>query len=279
MKTKIFSLFACALALSAQTAFAVIGTESGGGGNGYAAEFVRLASFGLDSLARQGDEVINSQRVDLSAMGRALLTANIQFTKQDLILNGKRVHAINEPAKGLITVNETSWKSLDDSTKMQLAFHELWGLSFHDHKDDSYVFSTAMVARIRDAGFTNPSKVIALLTNNQNGRGQTFRAILVRQGAETRSNLSVIFQKLQQVNDTLDIITSNVVYKPSELPYGADTVVQNLRLSYDNDGEAFVFEVEPMTTLAPKLTCKFVLPEPPATEELSKQNLNCVVTK
>ena len=102
-----------------------------------------LQSLELDS------PVVNGRSIDYKSMQNSLKTVQICVVQQPLFVDDKAVDAVNEPSKRLVTINKDGWQALDFFGRHQLCLHELWGLSFHDHADDDYSYSTQMITRLR----------------------------------------------------------------------------------------------------------------------------------
>ena len=259
-----------------------VGTDSsGGGGNGTTAEFVELVSNGLHALANRGVVEVNGRTIDFALMALKLRDAKILTSNEPLSLNGANVNAINYPETGEIVIDAKAWARLKTPTKLQLALHELWGLAYHDGQDDRYQFSKGLKQIIVDAGFESPGRITSIVTSNQDGRAQTFRAIISRRGGQTRSNLDLIFQKIKSIEvngKSVDLVTSSVVYTPTDFPYGEDSVIENMTWGRSANGPnpAFRFELSSMSGVGVKTSMvSFELPEHPAHEEIRKQDMFC----
>lgn len=122
-----------------------------GGGNGGPAKIVRITAAGLDALADHGEIVINGRKIDIQAMQEALATLKeIRPTDEKLpAVNGKPVCLINHPGAKALDMNVPCFEAYDEDTKLQMGFHEVWGLAFADHQDDTYYYSAKLVQRAR----------------------------------------------------------------------------------------------------------------------------------
>jgi len=153
MKSLLLALMTAASLIPSAAFPAHDGSESSsGGGPGIAAEFVRLSTFSLRALATVTPIRIQNRTVDLKAMESVLPKLDIRPTKDTLKIDGKIVDAINHPDDDSIDINIAGWEKRSDDTKLQLAIHEIWGLAFHDHQDDSFLYSTEMVKQVRTTG-------------------------------------------------------------------------------------------------------------------------------
>jgi hypothetical protein len=118
-------------------------------------------------------------------------------------------------------------------------------------------------------------RVIAVAVNGQDGRGNQFRASLIRRGGESTSNLSIVLEQINYASGDAGTVISQLVVSPGQLKYGADTVVADLRLNSDGDG--FSFTEAPMSTIGHVYSCIFRLPEEPVygAQALKLTDLSC----
>jgi hypothetical protein len=112
-------------------------------------QFRLLCQSSLAFLEQASPLIISGRTIDLGAMKSALQNVRIEWTDKKLEVNGSAVDAINTPSQNLITLNRSSWDHIEQFSKTQLCLHELWGLTFHDHQDDRYLFSSQMVNNLR----------------------------------------------------------------------------------------------------------------------------------
>lgn len=251
MKLKISAL---ALVLASSLGF-VGGESSGGGGNSAAAEFNDIAIWTLNSLSDRGDIEIQGRKIDVHAMSRMIFDSKVQATKEQLILNGIPVHAINYPDQKLIVLNEDNWKSLGQKAKMQLCLHEYWGLTFADHADDNYVISSALADLVLATSFKNPSQIVSAVSTDTDLGGRTSRAMVLRKRTKTDFTYELVIETITDYDEVDSVITSHVVYALKDLPVKAQWGIQNLRLS----DKGFEFELN--YYLPEQVTCQYALPK------------------
>jgi hypothetical protein len=141
-----------------------------GGGNGSPAKIVRITATGLDALADQGDIVINGRKIDIKAMQDALANLKeIRPTDKELpAVNGKPVCLINHPGAKALDMNVPCFDSYDEDTKLQMGFHEVWGLAFNDKQDDTYFFSAKLVQKVKNRGPASEVAVSEIVRMNGN---------------------------------------------------------------------------------------------------------------
>ncbi|HWU43148.1 MAG TPA: hypothetical protein VN132_06910, partial [Bdellovibrio sp.] len=101
------------------------------------------------------------EKIDLEAFRDFILTTEVVFTHDDLLLNGSRKEAINYPLKRQIYINIGDWDQLlrEPNLRAALVLHEFLGLMTID--DAGYELSSTI---LNSAGFTFPknySKVVA----------------------------------------------------------------------------------------------------------------------
>ena len=138
MISKKFVYLLSALLVS-QVAFAQDGGISGGGGDGYAIQFVQVARMIQTALGVSADSA-----VDAAALKRAILETKVESTDQNLELDGKNKDAINYPAEKRITMSRSRWGSLSGTQKRTLVLHEYLGILRID--DSNYQISARIIS-------------------------------------------------------------------------------------------------------------------------------------
>jgi len=130
MKSKIISGAVAALALLTGMTAALAASgggdgKVGNGGDGCAAEF---AAIGLN-LARMLPD-LGVRDVNQDEFQKTVEKTPVVVTEKDLFVQGKKVQAINDPDKKLITINKTICDPLatPPASKVMLVFHEYLGI-------------------------------------------------------------------------------------------------------------------------------------------------------
>lgn len=264
MKLQITALI---LVLASSLGF-VGGESSGGGGNSAAAEFNDIAIWTLNSLTDRGEIELQGRKLDIHAMSRMIFDSKVQATKEQLVLNGIPVHAINYPDQKLIVLNQDNWKTLDQKAKVQLCLHEYWGLTFADHADDNYVYSSALADMVLATSFKNPSQIMSAVSTDTDLGGRTVRAMVLRKRTKTAFTFELVIETITDYNEIDSVITSHVVYALKDLPFKAKWGIQNLRLSETG------FEFELNYYLPEQVTCQYPLPTYTGSV-LEKLKINC----
>lgn len=128
-----------------------VGTNHGGGGNPDAAEFIRIASADLRLMMRKNDFLpLRDRLVDLKGMLDLLEKVDLQPTEEKLPpIDGKPVCAINDYTTMTIRLDLPCWNKASNEIKSVIAFHELWGLMYHDNKDDNYSYSQRFATELQ----------------------------------------------------------------------------------------------------------------------------------
>lgn len=151
---------------------AVAGTEiSGGGGNGAVAEFLRLGTDSLHTLANRSDTLELTRNFDPGLAARIFATTRVESTKEDLTLLGQDVTAINYPGENRIVFEEHAWARLDKTGKLQLVLHEIVGLTHRKAVNDGdYRVSKALTELTLRTGVENVALALALANSYQSER-------------------------------------------------------------------------------------------------------------
>jgi hypothetical protein len=89
-------------------------------------------------------------------------------------------------------------------------------------------------------------QVIRVLSANQNGRGTTYRALVVRAGAEPEHDLRIVVQRVSAApsgSSVKNTLVDQLIVEPKDLPGGADATMQvEQPLVLDEKGFRFGFE-------------------------------------
>jgi len=131
---------------SSRSPSAAFGGSDGGGGNGEIAEFytlVRLMAVAYKVVHSR--TALGSRSTQIEPLYKKL---KVEQTKEDLLLKGARVEAINYPSQGLIVFNSVAWGMKSQEEKLQLVVHEVLGLLKVD--DPKYEVSSAILLEMRD---------------------------------------------------------------------------------------------------------------------------------
>jgi hypothetical protein len=133
-----------------------------------------------------------------------------------------------------------------------------------------FICTAAVASQIRPV--ISP-RVISVITNNQDGRGNQFRATVIRQGDEDKSNLSVVIEQINYADGGAGSILAQLIIAPNKFKYGKDTSIRDLKMSESG----FSFRAESMSTDGKPYVCIFPLPEEPAygAQPLTLSSLNC----
>lgn len=123
------------------------GRESGGGGgNSAEAEFRRFAEQAAEAFFERQVITLMGKDFNHKVFRTSLKNIKLTATDQILVLNGKKVSAINYPQRNEIVFNQKNWMSLQADTKMQLVIHEMLGLKYRGVFDDSdYAYSQLLL--------------------------------------------------------------------------------------------------------------------------------------
>ncbi|MBX2987738.1 MAG: hypothetical protein KF802_07550 [Bdellovibrionaceae bacterium] len=113
------------------------GETSGGGGNGFAAEFRRFAQQASQAMFEHQVIQVQGRNFDFRAFRAGVDSAAIVATRDRLVLNGLPVSAINYPLKNTIVFNVDDWAKLSQDSKIQLVIHEFLGLKYSNTINDS----------------------------------------------------------------------------------------------------------------------------------------------
>ncbi|GEM_PF-6644286 len=88
-------------------------------------------------------------------------------------------------------------------------------------------------------------QVIQMVSSNQNGRSITYRALVVRAGAEPERNLNLVLQKIRQIISSTgkfsNKLIDELVIPTQKLPSGKEAVFKSLEWGEVNDTAAFIF--------------------------------------
>ena len=125
--------------LASQVSFARDGGISGGGGDGYAIQFVEVARMIQTALGINADSAINA-----TALKQAILETKVESTDEALEIGGKNKDAINYPAEKRIIVSRQGWSLLGGNQKRTLVLHEYLGILRID--DSDYQISTRIIS-------------------------------------------------------------------------------------------------------------------------------------
>lgn len=111
-----------------QQAFAQ-GNEGGHGGDTYVIEFAtlgKLISAGFNSFS---DETLKQNYFTKEAFEMVVKTVKIaSHSKEEMLLEGEEVDAINFPDKDLIKINRDRWRELSLEGRIKLVMHEYFGI-------------------------------------------------------------------------------------------------------------------------------------------------------
>ncbi len=150
MRTLIFSV-TTGILLSISSTFA--GDGVGNGGDGNAAEFILTAKTAMELMKKISPS--NLQGINIDAFSGAILNTEVH-SKDQLILDGHEVDAINYPKKKLIEVSRSRWSTLRGETetisRFNLVLHEylfIMGLN-----DSQYRISQKLISAISPSSFS-----------------------------------------------------------------------------------------------------------------------------
>ncbi len=121
------------------------GNEGGHGGDGYVLEFVtlgKLISAGFDSFSV---ETLKQNHFTKEAFEQAVKLVKVtSHPKEEMLLEGEEVDAINFPAKNQIKMNRDRWRELSLEGRIKLVMHEYFGILGVER--DSYQVSLKFVS-------------------------------------------------------------------------------------------------------------------------------------
>lgn len=123
MKSKILFLSILGLVFFSSSTFAATGTESGGGGDVFALQFVTVAGKVLTHLKSSP-----IQGIPLEPLQQAIDETVVESVGHELVLSGMAKDAINYPGAKKIIFNRLRWAQIADEDKPALVLHEYLGI-------------------------------------------------------------------------------------------------------------------------------------------------------
>ncbi len=143
------------------------GTDTSGGGDVYAAEFIEIAKKLAEKI--DANPIQLPARFTVEKFKKTIDQASIETTTQELWHDGHRVDAINHPGKNRIELSLVNWADkMTSDQKERLVLHESLGLM--SIGDKNFVTTQAILANI--AGFPHDLKKIC---ESQHGAGVNVR--------------------------------------------------------------------------------------------------------
>jgi hypothetical protein len=177
----------------------VSGPNDGGGGDGYAAEFIETAKSVAAAAKPQAAVLIEK-------LQRAFLTTQVETTTDELRDSlGFERDAINSPSRGLIQVNRKRWSALSQQQKQMLSIHEYLGILGVD--DLTYKVSAPLVS----AGVTHASESISNQGDVITLDSGNIKSFSIRSSESTSALLSIEFlngkQQAVEASGKVEIIS------------------------------------------------------------------------
>jgi hypothetical protein len=111
------------------------GGANGGGGDHNSQEFAKIGFEIAERLSKQKSSI----KIDTKLMKSKIAATAVEFTFDDLSLNGVRKDAINYPLELLIRIDQKVWDILSKNAREALVLHEYLGIM--EINDVNYVIS------------------------------------------------------------------------------------------------------------------------------------------
>jgi hypothetical protein len=168
-----YALLFCSF-LNSSVTFA--GTETGNGGDGYAAEFILMGKKAVEIL--KAISLKEVEGVNVLHLSGVILSTEVH-SRDALYLNGQEVDAINYPNKQLIELNRSRWEKIrnEDQTiaRYTLVIHEY--LYLMQINDSQYQVSQKLIQAMSPSKFStngwwapmNPVNYLEMYMDNVGG--------------------------------------------------------------------------------------------------------------